>query len=195
MHWPASILVSTNARSTMHLGHPDDEEAACKKYTKRKGGPMIADSRKGILLANHSGKALTGMVKEKIGPEYVEKMPSTQFGAIPKRGTDQASHIVRSAADAVMMLTYSIVVLFLDLVKAFDRVIRELVFGWGAQPQGTKQPSPQLGAYRTVPLHGPSTTSTSTATYWHNRKSTKVQQSWRSHYTLVPGSVQRTSRR
>ena len=96
---------------------------------KKKGDPMITDSSRGILLADHSGKALAGMVKEKIDPEYVVKMPSTQFGAVPKRGTDQASHIVRSAADAAAMWNFSIVVLFLDLVKAFDRVIRELVFG------------------------------------------------------------------
>ena len=101
---------------------------------KKKGDPMITDSSRGILLADHSGKALAGMVKEKIDPEYVVKMPSTQFGAVPKRGADQASHIVRSAADAAAMWNFSIVVLFLDLVKAFDRVIRELVFGWGPHP-------------------------------------------------------------
>ena len=101
---------------------------------KKKGDPMITDSSRGILLADHASKALTGMIKEKLDAEYEKRMPSTQFGAVSKRGADQASHIVRTAIDVAARWNFSIVVLFLDLVKAFDRVIRELVYGWGPTP-------------------------------------------------------------
>ena len=42
-----------------------------------------------------------------------------------------ASHLIRSAAAAAAMLRLSVFVLFVDLVKAFDKVIRQLVYGWG----------------------------------------------------------------
>lgn len=79
---------------------------------KKKGDPMITDSSRGILFADHAGKGLIGMVKEKIDPAYEKMMPATQFGAVSKRGTDQASHIVRSAADAAAMRNFNIVVFF-----------------------------------------------------------------------------------
>ena len=131
---------SMHVCSEMHLSPPGGEEDACSMCYKKKRDPMVADSSRGILLADHAGKALTGMIKEKIDPVYDERMPETQFGAVAKRGTDQASHIVRTAADAATMWNYSIVVLFLDLVKAFDRVIRGLVFGWGPNPPTAKTP-------------------------------------------------------
>ena len=70
---------------------------------RRKGDPMITDSSRGILLADHSGKALSGMVKEKTDPAYEQLMLATQFGAVSTRRTDQASRIVRTAADAAAM--------------------------------------------------------------------------------------------
>eukprot|EP00973_Karenia_brevis_P064818 9003079-Karenia_brevis.AAC.1 len=58
-------------------------------------------------------------------------MPATQHGAVKGRGTDIASHTIRSAQAAAKLLRKSIFVLFVDLVKAFDKAIRELVYGWG----------------------------------------------------------------
>eukprot|EP00973_Karenia_brevis_P015981 2184649-Karenia_brevis.AAC.1 len=59
---------------------------------------------------------------------------SCQCGAVRKRGTDFATHLVASAVAAASMMSLSIFVLFLDLVKAFDRVVRQLVVGWGNSP-------------------------------------------------------------
>ena len=85
----------TNERVlSMLRGRPDGEEDACKKSHKNRGGPMISDSSIGMFLADRSGSALAGMAKEKIDPEYEEGMAATQFGAVPTRGADQASHIV-----------------------------------------------------------------------------------------------------
>eukprot|EP00973_Karenia_brevis_P082525 11438684-Karenia_brevis.AAC.1 len=41
-----------------------------------------------------------------------------------------ASHVIRSAIAAASMLRLCIFVLFVDLVKAFDKIIRQLVCGW-----------------------------------------------------------------
>eukprot|EP00973_Karenia_brevis_P095956 12429960-Karenia_brevis.AAC.1 len=56
-------------------------------------------------------------------------MPDTQFGATAGGGTDFASHIVRSFLEYCLCASLSYFVLFVDLVKAFDRIIRELVLG------------------------------------------------------------------
>ena len=65
-------------------------------------------------------------------------MPSSQHGAIPGKGTDLASHLVRSAVAAAAMLNMSVCVLLVDLVKAFDKVVRQLVHGWGPAPPADK---------------------------------------------------------
>ena len=58
-------------------------------------------------------------------------MPLSQHGAVKGRSTDVASHLVRSCASVAALLNLSIFILFVDLVKAFDKVIRQLVMGWG----------------------------------------------------------------
>ena len=98
---------------------------------KKKGPIEICDNSRGILLEDHSGKALKGIIKSCIDPAYESHMPQSQFGAVRGRGTDMASHIVRSAIDAAKLLHLSLFVLFVDLVKAFDKIIRQLVYGWG----------------------------------------------------------------
>eukprot|EP00959_Pyramimonas_sp_CCMP1952_P191399 4001945-Pyramimonas_sp.AAC.1 len=66
------------------------------------------------------------MRKRSIEDAYTAKMPINQRGAVAGRGTDFASHIVATMADIASMMGWSIFILYLDLVKAFDRVIRQL---------------------------------------------------------------------
>ena len=56
-------------------------------------------------------------------------MPDTQFGATAQRGADYASHILVTFMEVCRKRKKSFFVLFVDLVKAFEQVIRELVFG------------------------------------------------------------------
>jgi cysteine synthase A len=53
---------------------------------------------RGILLADHVSKSFVSRSKDVVDPMYSDRMPSTQFGAVPRRGTDFASHIVQAAA-------------------------------------------------------------------------------------------------
>ena len=98
---------------------------------KQKSDPQDCDNSRGLLLADHAGKGLVGIIKNAVDQVYTEKMPTSQHGAVAGRGTDMASHLIRSAVAAAAMLKLSIFVLFVDLVKAFDKVIRQLVYGWG----------------------------------------------------------------
>eukprot|EP00973_Karenia_brevis_P030638 4224824-Karenia_brevis.AAC.1 len=57
-------------------------------------------------------------------------MPAMQCGAVSQRGSDFAHHLVQTVMIYAAAMSMSVFALFLDLVKAFDRVVRELVLGW-----------------------------------------------------------------
>lgn len=97
---------------------------------KCKGEQEICDNSRGLLLADHSAKAFVGQLKLYVEPIYNAHMPADQFGATSGRGTDFAHHILQSYLDYCTLAKLCVFILFLDLVKAFDRVVRELVLGW-----------------------------------------------------------------
>ena len=96
---------------------------------KHKGNPAECDNSRGILLMYHCGKPLGKMLAAAIAPQYNSAMPDTQFGATALRGADFATYTLVTFMENCRKRKKSFFVLFVDLVKAFDRVIRELVFG------------------------------------------------------------------
>ena len=59
-----------------------------------------------------------------------QQQPTTQRRAAVGRGTDLANHLLRSVQDLAREQKRSCAILFVDLTKAFDLVIREIVFDW-----------------------------------------------------------------
>ena len=59
-------------------------------------------------------------------------MPVDQHGGVSGRGTDFATYVVRASLEYAALAEWSIFVLYLDLVKAYDRILRELVIGFPA---------------------------------------------------------------
>ena len=53
-----------------------------------------------------------------------------KMGAVSKRGTDFGTHMLTSFIELRTNDNDSIGICFVDFVKAFDRVLRELVMGW-----------------------------------------------------------------
>ena len=51
-----------------------------------------------------------------------------QFGGLPGRGTTQAAHLLRTARQVARMRSQAFGVIFVDVVQAFYRSIRELLF-------------------------------------------------------------------
>ena len=113
---------------------------------KGKGDTKSCDAHRGILLEDHAGKALKGMIKDKVDPLYEKFVPATQFGATRGRGTDFATHMVVGFAELARMRNWSFFALFLDLHKAFDFMIRELVFGWTGHEENKVARLVELGA-------------------------------------------------
>ena len=86
--------------------------------------------RHGLLLSDHLAKAYIDILKDNVIPLYNLNLSRTQFGAIAGGGTDMPCHLVQSAIAYAKFMNLCIFVLFLDLEKAFDKVLRELVFGF-----------------------------------------------------------------
>eukprot|EP00973_Karenia_brevis_P050951 7074997-Karenia_brevis.AAC.1 len=84
---------------------------------------------RGILLACHSFKAVLSAVLEPFESCYHHNIPECQHGAVKSKGTDLATHVVLTAIDLAARWAWCIFILFVDLSKAFDRVVRELVMG------------------------------------------------------------------
>lgn len=104
---------------------------------KRKGDPAVSDSSRGVLLATHASKGFANILAEEVDPLYEKNMPECQNGAVASRGTDFAGHIIRCLLGVANLASLSIFVLFIDLVKAFDQAVREIVFGF---PEDVEDP-------------------------------------------------------
>ena len=72
---------------------------------KLKGPTNECDSSRGILLADHMGKSLCEQLDLHLRPSYNTQMPADQYGATSGRGTDFASHIVRSFIEFCNIMT------------------------------------------------------------------------------------------
>ena len=97
---------------------------------KGKGPTSDVDSYRGLLISDHIGKVLTTLLQWAINDLYVDQVGSSQYGAVPGRSTALASLSLRSFLDLCKLKNWSCFVLFVDLSKAFDYAIREVVMGW-----------------------------------------------------------------
>ena len=100
---------------------------------KNKGCRDICDDYRGIVLEDHLAKGLKQHLSHAVGPAYNAAMPDCQHGAVGGRSTDFATHLVREVIAYAAASRLCLFVLFIDLVKAFDRVIREITLGWPAE--------------------------------------------------------------
>ena len=95
------------------------------------------DCYRGLLISDHLSKAFTCILDEYVDPLYNRTLPQTQCGAARAKGTDLANHLVRSALDYARGTGRSIFVLYIDLIKAFDFALGEIVAGWPRNSLGT----------------------------------------------------------
>lgn len=109
-----------------------------QRIWKRKGDPAVCDESRGILLADHSSKIFTGVLQKKVSQAYHDYIPEVQFGCAKGRGTQQASAHTMLFIDACRLLERSMAVLYVDLSKAFDFALREVLLGWMPGQRGDK---------------------------------------------------------
>ena len=145
---PAELLQAGGVPLAARLNMLQNEVANCGEWPmlwtggrivnlKKKGDASVCDNSRGILLTAHMGKSFCIILDWHVQEPYSNGVPSTQFGAVKGRGTDFASHTVRSFIEYCRQSSLSYAVVFVDQVKAFDKAVREIVLGF---PCGVADP-------------------------------------------------------
>ena len=101
---------------------------------KHKGRRDQCDDYKGIVLEDHMAKGIKQHLSRAVMPAYGANQPDVQHGAVGGRSTDFAAHLVREVLSHAAAARLSLFILYTDLFKAFDRIIRKVTLGW---PAGT----------------------------------------------------------
>ena len=112
---------------------------------KGKGDSKDPNNYRGLLLSDHQTKILTGILQDEVSDAYYSYIHAEQFGATRKRGTDFAAHLTSCFIQYCMLSSLSCFILFVDLSKAFDMVIREVLMSF--KQSFTDDPISCLEAY------------------------------------------------
>ena len=72
---------------------------------------------------------MTSLLKDQLDEPYLKALPNAQSGRVRNRSTRFVCHTVRLFLDFCRTTHRSVFVLFLDLTKAFDFIVREFVMG------------------------------------------------------------------
>ena len=84
---------------------------------------------RGLLVGDHIGKVFTATIAPPVTDYADAYLPDTQCGCMKGRGTARASHLSRSFLQWCKTNKRPAAALFIDLSKAFDSIIREVVLG------------------------------------------------------------------
>jgi len=93
---------------------------------KGKGDALECGSYRGIKLLDHVMKVLERVIKKRVRSKV--SINDTQFGFRSGRGTTDAIFIVRQIQERFLEKKRELWMAFIDLEKAFDRVLREVMW-------------------------------------------------------------------
>ena len=95
---------------------------------KGKGDAADCNSHRGLLIADHASKVFTSLLQPPIAQACDQRLPTEQTGCVRGRGTARVMHeqTIRKRAAAHKR---PCALIFADLVKAFDRVLRAKIMG------------------------------------------------------------------
>ena len=147
---PAELIKASGSAGSCFMQHILNDMLWCRwfptqwrggalvKLWKRKGDPACCDDYRGLLLADHFSKVCTGLLQSQATEKYHSFIPETQFGCARGRGTLQATAFTQFFLDACRLAELSLAILYVDLSKAFDFAIREVLLGWRPSFDGDK---------------------------------------------------------
>ena len=102
---------------------------------KGKGDQQVCENHRGLLISDHASKVLASLVHTNLNEKYTRFVGPFRFGATAKRGADLA-HVLRFALLGVCHSSgWSGAVFYLDLARAVDAAIREVVVGPMGNPE------------------------------------------------------------
>ncbi|CAK0884901.1 unnamed protein product, partial [Prorocentrum cordatum] len=97
---------------------------------ERKGPPTDCDESRGIVLEDHAAKSLKQLLSHMVTGPCQDTVPEVQHGAVAGRGADYAAQLAHSFQAYCNATGRSSFAWFVDLAKAFDRIVMEVVLGW-----------------------------------------------------------------
>ena len=103
---------------------------------KGKGDPMECGSYRAIKLLEHGMKVLERVLEWRL--RMTVNIDDMQFGFMSEKGTVDAIFIVRQLQEKFMEKRKDLFYAFVDLEKAFDRVLRDVV-RWALRQLGVKE--------------------------------------------------------
>ena len=96
---------------------------------KGKGDAADCNSHRGLLIADHASKVFTSLLWPPIARVCDKRLPTEQCGCVRGRGTARVMHTSKLFARRASAHKRPCALVFADLVKAFDRVLRAVVMG------------------------------------------------------------------
>ena len=81
------------------------------------------------MVSDHGGKKYHSWIRSRFTGMFEKVARQTQHGGVPNRGTDLCAHLTRSFYMYTKVAHLSAGCIYLDVVGAFDAMIRELLFG------------------------------------------------------------------
>ena len=107
---------------------PEEWETSLLKILPKKGDLSLTGNHRGIMLLEVSYKIVANILKMRLLPIEEELDHESQCGFRPQRGCTDAVYTVKMALKKRREHGLESWVLFLDLVKAFDRVPRDMLW-------------------------------------------------------------------
>ena len=101
----------------------------------------------------HIGKAAAAILDDGVDEQYHSYVPEEKCGAVKRKGGECATHLLRTVLDYAASWGRSVAILFVDLVKAFDRVLREIVIGHKTAAQLESSICASWVSLRSMPKH------------------------------------------
>ena len=98
------------------------------KLFKGKGDTAECDMYRGLLVGDHTSKIFTGVLYPSVQRRVEEALPPQQCGGVACSGANRGHHVVSSFVERTATEKRPAAILFLDLTKAFDKLVREMAF-------------------------------------------------------------------
>ncbi|CAK0801015.1 unnamed protein product [Prorocentrum cordatum] len=98
------------------------------KLFKGKGDTAECDMYRGLLVGDHTSKIFTGVLYPSVQRRVEEALPPQQCGGVACSGANRGHHVVSSFVERTAIEKRPSAILFLDLTKAFDKLVREMAF-------------------------------------------------------------------
>ena len=95
---------------------------------KGKASPFDCSNSRGVTIGDSVSKKYHMWLRKCLFPYAHKFSDRTQCGGYKQRGTDVCSFVVRSFMQSVVPMRWSCAVLFVDIVAAFDSLIRPQLF-------------------------------------------------------------------